>query len=189
MVRLLPDEVRADDGVQTRLWGGRSQADEDASRAVMRLVGLAGEQAVTVPAWQGGRLPAERYRLVPATSIEIDDASARLDRGDGPWPGSLPAPSPAQVLPEPVTIEILADDGSPVTVTGRGEVSASPSVLVIGGRRQQVVAWAGPWPVEQRWWSAERSQRVARFQLVTERGAAHLVGVVKQRWLLLATYA
>lgn len=189
LVRLLPDEVRPDDGIQSRLWGGRSQADEDATRAVMRLVGLAGEQAVTVPAWQGGRLPAERYRLVPATSVELDDTSARLDRGDGPWPGSLPAPSPTQVAPEPAVVEVLAGDGGPVAVTGRGEISAAPSVLIVGGRRYRIVAWAGPWPVEQRWWAPERSRRVARFQLVTEQGVAHLVGVEQQCWSLLATYA
>lgn len=30
LVRLVPDEVRGDDGVQGGLWGGRSQADHDA---------------------------------------------------------------------------------------------------------------------------------------------------------------
>ncbi len=189
LLRLVPDEVRPDDGVQTRLWGGRSQADDDAARAVVRLTGLAGEQAVRVPAWQGGRLPGDRYRLVPAVSVDLDDAAARLDRGAGPWPGSLPAPSAMIVPRQPVAVDVLDRDGAAVRVTGRGEVSAPPAVLVAGNARQPIVAWAGPWPVEQRWWSAERSRRVARFQVVTERGDAHLLGVEQQRWSILATYA
>ena len=112
-VRLVPDEVRPDDGVQTRLWGGRSQADDDAARAVVRLTGLAGEQAVRVPVWQGGRLPGDRYRLVPAVSVDLDDPSGRLDRGAGPWPGSMPTPSPAIVPREPIAVDVVDDDGQP----------------------------------------------------------------------------
>jgi len=164
--------LRSDDGRQGSLWGGRSQADEDAARAVVRLTGLAGEQAVTVPVWEGGRLPSER-----------------LDRGEGPWPGCDPTPSPTVVPPKPVPIELLAGDGRVVAVTGRGEISAAPVELVVGTRRHRVVAWAGPWPLEQRWWTPERSRRLARMQIVTEGGAAHLVGVEQQRWSILATYA
>jgi protein ImuB len=189
LVRLVPEEVRSDDGCQETLWGGRSQADEDAARAVVRLTGLAGELAVTVPVWEGGRLPSERYRLVPAVSVDLDDPSARLDRGDGPWPGSVPTPSPTVVPPQPVAVELLAGDGRAVAVTGRGEVSAAPVELVIGTSRHRIVAWAGPWPLEQRWWTPERSRRLARLQVVTEGGAAHLVGIEQRRWSILATYA
>jgi protein ImuB len=190
LVRLVPDEVRGDDGVQAGLWGGRSQADHDAARAIVRLSGLAGEQAVTVPAWVGGRLPVERYRWVPASSVDLDDPSERLDeRRSGPWPGALPAPSPTVVHEHAVPAEVLDDAGAPVRVSGRGEVNAAPALLVSGSGRHQVVAWAGPWPVEQRWWSPERSRRLARFQMVTDQGVAHLVGVEQQRWVILATYS
>jgi protein ImuB len=188
LVRLVPEEVRSDDGLQTTLWGGRSQADEAAARAVVRLTGLAGEQAVTVPAWEGGRLPTDRYRLVPAVSVDLDDWSGRLDRGEGSWPGATPTPSPTVVPPAPVPVELLAHDGSAVCVSGRGEVSAAPAELVVGTSRHRIVAWAGPWPIEQRWWIPERSRRLARLQVVTERGDAHLVGVEQQRWSILATY-
>jgi protein ImuB len=189
LVRLLPDEIHSDDGLQVGLWGGRSLADEAAARAVVRLTGLAGEHAVTVPAWEGGRLPSDRYRRVPAVSVDLDDHGRRLDPGDGPWPGSTPAPSPTVVLDEPQAVEVFDLGGAPVGVSGRGEVSAAPAALVLGGRRQQIVAWAGPWPVEQRWWASDRSRRVARFQIVTDRGVAHLLGVEQQRWSILATYA
>jgi protein ImuB len=189
LLRLAPDLVRGDDGVPTRLWGERSQADLDAARAVVRLSGLAGEAAVRVPAWAGGRLPDERFRWVPAASVDLDDPGARLDRGDGPWPGASPAPSPAVVLADPTPVEVVDEDGRPVVVTGRGEASSAPATLVVRGRRHRVVAWAGPWPVEQRWWHPSVARRLARFQLVTDRGDAYLAVVERRQWSIVATYA
>jgi len=189
LVRLVPDELRRDDGVQAGLWGGRSQADHDAARAIVRLCGLVGDDAVRVPMWSGGRLPTERYRWVPAASVDLDEPADRLDRGDGPWPGGLPAPSPAVVPDEPVAVEVLDEHGEMVRVNGRGDVSAAPAVLAFPTARHRVVAWAGPWPVEQRWWAPDRARRLARFQVVTEHGVAHLVGVEQQCWSILATYS
>jgi protein ImuB len=189
LVRLVPDEVRSDDGAQAGLWGGRSQADHDAGRAIVRLSGLVGDDAVTVPMWAGGRLPVERYRLVPATSVDLDDASGRLERGGAPWPGGLPPPSPAVVPEHPVSVDVFDEHDRPVQVSGRGEVSASPATIAIGTGRHRVVSWAGPWPVDQRWWASGRARRLARFQVVTEQGVAHLVGVEQQRWSILATYS
>jgi protein ImuB len=189
LVRLLPDELRADDGVQVGLWGGRSQADHDAARAIVRLCGIAGDDAVRVPRWAGGRLPTERYRWVPASSVDLGEPSDRLDRGVGPWPGGLPAPSPAVVPDTPVPVEIFDGRGDVVRVTGRGDVSAPLAVLAFPTARHRLVAWAGPWPIDQRWWSPDRSRRLARFQVVTDEGVAHLVGVEQQRWSILATYS
>jgi protein ImuB len=189
LLRLTPDIVRGDDGVPTRLWGGRSQADLDATRAIARLVGIAGEQAIRVPAWSGGRLPDERYRWVPAGAVDLEDPAGRLDRGVGPWPGALPAPSPAVVLADPVPIEVFDDRGEPVVVSGRGEPSGAPRTMVVRGQPQSVAAWAGPWPVEQRWWHPSAGRRLARFQVVSEQGDAHLVVIEHQRWTIVATYA
>lgn len=189
LLRLTPDIVRGDDGVPTRLWGGRSQADLDAARAITRLVGIAGEHAVRVPAWSGGRLPDERYRWMPAGSVDLDDPIARLDRGTGPWPGALPAPSPVVVHADPLPIEVFDDRGEPVGVSGRGEPSGAPHTMVVRGSRRAVTAWAGPWPVEERWWHPSAGRRLARFQLVVESGEAHLAVVERRRWSIVATYA
>jgi protein ImuB len=189
LVRLIPDEVRGDDGVQSRLWGERSRADLDAGRAVVRLTGMAGEDAVSVPVWRGGRLPDERYRWQTAASIEPDEVVERNRPGAEPWPGSLPAPSPTVVFDVPIEVDVVGASGTPVRVTGRGEITEPPAVLVVDRAQFAVSAWAGPWPVEQRWWSADHSRRLARFQLVTEDGVAHLVAVEQQRWVILATYA
>jgi protein ImuB len=193
LLRLLPDEVRADDGVQIGFWGGRTQADEWAGRAVARLSGLLGTDAVTVAEWRGGRDPRQAFVLVPATSTDLEDRSRHVapPPSSGPWPGRLPAPSPAVVHPEPVPVEVIDAEGRPVVVSGRGTISAAP-VRVRGERSGRVIGWAGPWPVEERWWDT-RSRRVARFQLTVRdaggRERAHLAEVSDSRWWLVAEYA
>jgi len=192
-LRVEPLEVRPDDGVQLGLWGGRTQADEWAQRAAARLAGLVGDEAVVVPAWQGGRQPADAYRWVPAALADLGApdrlAPAGAGEGRGPWPGSLPAPSPAVVLADPVEVGVVGADGATVRVSGRGVVSEAPVELRLPERRERVVAWAGPWPLDERWWEPARTRRVARFQLATADGRAYLATVERQRWWLVAEYA
>ena len=188
LLRLVPDQVRGDDGDQLGLWGGRSQADHDALRAVTRLTGLVGEHAVCVPAWRGGRLPAERYQWVPAATADLEDPAGRLAAGDGPWPGGSPPPSPSIVFAEPFDAEVVDEQGGAIRVSGRGEVSASPAALVVGGAARPLRSWAGPWLIDQRWWEPRRHRRLAQFQVVTDDGEAYLVAAEQQRWWILAAY-
>ena len=188
MLRLVPDQVRGDDGDQLGLWGGRSQADHDALRAVTRLTGLFGEHAVCVPAWRGGRLPAERYQWVPAATADLEDPGGRLAAGDGPWPGGSPPPSPSIVFAEPFDAEVVDEQGGRdrgqrtrrgerVTGCARGRGAARP-----------LRSWAGPWLIDQRWWEPLRHRRLAQFQVVTDDGEAYLVAAERQRWWILAAY-
>jgi protein ImuB len=209
LIRLTPDEVRADEGVQLGLWGGQSEADRRAARAIARLTTLTSEQAVTVPVWHGGRLPADRYRWVPATTVDLDQRERAVSRAGtgagphGPWPGSLPAPSPATVYGDGRPVEVLDADGLSVSVNGRGIVSAPPAVMRVmlgseeeGWRRgkvRRIESWAGPWPVDQQWWEPANHRRLARFQMVTEAdesGERHAALVVAEhrRWWLTAVY-
>lgn len=190
LLRLDPVEVRRDDGVQLDLWGGRTQADEWAVRAVARMVAIAGEQQVLVPAVQGGRHPQETFTWVPAVTtdlLEPDErlSTERLSTNNAPWPGRLPAPSPAIVHVSPQAITVTDATGHAVRVTGRGFVSAPP-VLV---QNEPVQAWAGPWPVEERWWDITRSRRMARFQVLTHSGRLLLLAVERGQWWLTAEYA
>ncbi len=107
LVRLVPDEVRADEGMQLGLWGGQSEADRQAARAIARLTTLTSDDAVTVPVWNGGRLPADRYRWVSAAMVDLDHRARAVSAAGtgsgptGPWPGTLPSPSPATVFADP----------------------------------------------------------------------------------------
>lgn len=188
---LVPLEVVAARGRQLGFWGGETLVDERVWRAVARLQSLLGADAVAVPEVRGGRGPADRVVRVPVAAIDLSEPrpAARLDHVVEPWPGQVPAPAPATVLAEPEPIDVVDRHGEPVRVSGRAEVSAPPARVCRAGRTPvSVAAWAGPWPVDERWWDPERHRRRARFQLVDERGAALLVSVEAGRWWLEAAY-
>ncbi|MFT3853128.1 MAG: DNA polymerase Y family protein [Ilumatobacteraceae bacterium] len=192
LLRLEPEEVRADDGVQLGLWGGRTQADEWATRAVARLATIAGEQQVLVPEAAGGRQPVDDHRWVPAVLVDLADqaaSAARLRVGDEPWPGRLPSPSPILLHAVPVPVEVVDVEGQCVGVSGRGLLSTAPAALRQGSVTEQLAGWAGPWPVEERWWDGARARRAARFQLLTVAGRLLLVVIERQCWLVVAEYA
>ena len=106
----------------------------------------------------------------------------------GPWPGRVPDPAPAQIAVAPVEVEVLDAAGAPVGVTGRGLLTADPTRLRVGARAVDVVAWAGPWPVEERWWDAATDSRRARLQVVDTEGVARLLALEHGQWWVLATY-
>ena len=74
-------------------------------------------------------------------------------------------------------------------MTARGGVSAAPATVTIGGEIERVQSWAGPWPVEERWWDDARARRIARFQLLTASGRLLLAIVERGTWALAAEYA
>lgn len=190
-LRITPTDVRHESAQQRGFWGERTQADEVAARATTRLVGLLGPDAVTVASWRGGRHPHDEFELVPVTSIGADDRRVvSRPAVRAPWPGSLPAPAPAVVHREPRPIEVLASDDRPVVVSGRGLVSASPDRIILDRRRYGIMAWAGPWPFEEKWWTPHR-RRAARFQLVVDHDGepvAYLAWVEDGRWWIAGEY-
>jgi protein ImuB len=194
LLRLVPLEVRAARGRQLGFWGEATSADDVAVRAITRVTGLLGPDAVLVPEWNGGRGAAERYRWVPAGSADVADPSARrraLTVPDHPWPGSLGVPSPAWVAPSPEPVVVLDALGRSVRVDGRGAVSGAPARfgMADGGDPSEVIAWGGPWPIDERWWDPARRRRRARFQLVTAEHDAVLVALESGHWWLEARYA
>jgi protein ImuB len=188
LLRLVPDEVVADDGRQLGFWGGAREADERAGRVVARLQGLLGPDAVTVPERRGGRSPGEEVGLVPAHAVRLGEAQ-RAAGVEQPWPGRLPAPSPALVHRPRPPVDVRDGDGAVVQVDGRGVLSAPPATLAIaGGAPVGVTTWCGPWPLDARWWDLAARQRRARLQVVTAHGAAHLLARSAGRWEVEATY-
>ncbi|MDP8937538.1 MAG: DNA polymerase Y family protein, partial [Actinomycetota bacterium] len=194
LIRLAPDEVRPDDGRQLGFWGGDRAAAERAALALARVQGILGPDAVVTATLDGGRGPAERARLVPW-------GESRPVGGDGSWPGRVPPPAPSTVHLFSLPAEVVDGSGAAVGVTGRGAPTGRPARLSIaGGPWAEVTAWAGPWPYDERWWAgAARSapadtgrlaarSRLARWQVTTTAGAAHLLAVEGGRWSVEATY-
>jgi protein ImuB len=188
---LVPDEVVPAGGRQLGFWGADVATTDRATRAVARVQGLLGLGAVTVPEWRGGRDPATQVALVDAAAVDLtaDRTGAHRDRVVGPWPGRLPRPAPARVHPAPPVAELVDADGEALQVSGRGALSAAPALLsVAGGPWQEVETWAGPWPLEERWWDTARHRRRARVQVVTADGQARLVVIEAGTWRIEATY-
>jgi protein ImuB len=84
----------------------------------------------------------------------------------------------------PGALDVLDSGGRPVGVDGRGALSGAPA-RVAGS---EVVAWAGPWPVEERWWDPGRHRRQARLQVLTADGVARLLALEGGRWRAEALY-
>ncbi len=165
LLRLVPEEVRPDDGRQMGFWGGDRAAAERVARALARVQGMLGPDAVVTAVPAGGRNPAEQVRLVP-----WGERPPAVGAGE-PWPGRIPAPAPATVHVAPVRAEV-----------------ADTRLSVAGGPWSPVAAWAGPWPVDERWWDGTAHRRRARWQVVTADGAAHLLSQDGDRWEVEATY-
>jgi protein ImuB len=169
-VQLIADEVRTDTARQLRLWGGSTQTDETATQAIGRLSELLGSSAVQVAKWQGGRDLLDSYELVSATHTQTIDSASNSDQvATQKWRGALPNPSPSVVYAEPIQVQINDQFGKLLSVNARHELSASPVVVIIGSTHYKVNSWAGPWPVEERWWDLARSRRLVRLQLVCEK--------------------
>ena len=191
VLRLHPVEVVSAGALQLTLWGG--VGDEDrlrARRALTRVQGLLGPEAVQLPALSGGRGPAERITLTPLGDEQVPRADP-----DQPWPGRLPEPSPTVLLDDPV--ELLDLQGNPVRVTVRGVFSAEPARL--DGKNQEhngrLQWWTGPWPVDERWWDQEQPGRTARAQVLLESdsaaresGPALLLCYRRRRWYVEGVY-
>lgn len=186
LLRLLPDEVVPDQGRQLGFWGGEAGVDERTARALARVQGLLGPEAVVTAMLVGGRSPKEQVRLVPWGDQRED---SRSDRTAPPWPGRVPPPAPAVVHGRSLVAEVLDGDGRAIEVTGRGVVSAAPARLsVAGGPWIEVAAWAGPWPADERWWDPAAHRRRARLQVVLTDGSAHLLALEAGCWGVEATY-
>lgn len=248
-LRLVPDGVLAQAGLQPGLWGETGEERERAHRALSRVQGILGPEAVVTAVLGGGRSPADQVRLVPwgderlparpgppplpaaepsrppvPTGPAVPTEAAvptgqfgpvragavarpagvgavvRSGRRGGmarsggaapvpPWPGRIPPPAPAVVLPTPLPAAVHDAAGEPVVVSARLAVSAAPARLTVGaGRPAEVVGWAGPWPVDERWWAPAEARRRARFQVCLADGAALLLAVEGGQWLVEAIY-
>lgn len=174
---------------QGRLWGGPSGGDLRAHRALDRVQGLLGGDGVLTAALQGGRDVRDQVHLQPW------GAQAAAPRPvDRPWPGRLPVPAPATVPVQPFAVEVLDAAGRVVTFDDRFAMSNAPARVRTAATDRRpaaehdVAGWAGPWPVADRWWSAEGPRLRAHVQVALGDGRALLLACHPGGWTCEAVY-
>jgi protein ImuB len=194
-LRLVPEETVTAGALQLGLWGDVGEADERAGRALVRVQALLGPEAVVTAVLGGGRDPAERVRLVPwGDDRDAGDGAGVPGGGTArrepppPWPGRLPAPSPASVPPDPLPAQLCDAGEELVGLAAPDLLTAAPhTVAVDGGALQRVQGWAGPWPLQQRWWASD-GIAASRLQVVRADGAALLLLARGGRWWVAGVY-
>jgi protein ImuB len=280
-LRLVPDGVLFHLGLQPGLWGDAGAERERAHRALSRIQGLLGPDAVVTAVPGGGRSADDQIRFVPwgdepvperpaaghadpipgATSVPVltkdaepapirglrsvpalptaaepepepksepvrrlhlvetppseavpreKAAAAQTQKHGGngrnhaatpkapparpaknlpPWPGQLPKPAPALVLRQPLAAVVVDAHGQPVGVSARLELTGTPTALLIeNARPAEITGWAGPWPVDERWWAPPEARRRARFQISLADGRAFLLSLTGGHWAVEAIY-
>lgn len=179
-VRFLPEvvETACPDG----LWGGG--AEEKVERGIARVQAMLGYDQVVAPVLQGGRSPRARQTQVP-----WGEQPAGLRPRELPWPGSIPPPAPVLVFDQPWPADMRDQAGGVPRVSDRGTLSGDLARFRPhpGADWQPVLAWAGPWPVEERWWEDD-SRKLTRFQVVGADGRAWLMLCDRGRWWTEAGY-
>ncbi|WBB80004.1 DNA polymerase Y family protein [Micromonospora sp. WMMD882] len=158
----------------------------DHSRPAVDAARPAVDQPPSVASSGPGRLSPSAPSGVGGSS---GSARSRASPPSPPWPGRLPPPAPAVVLPAPLAATVCDAAGEPVGVSARLQLTAPPARLAVGAAAPaEIVGWAGPWPVDERWWAPAEACRRARFQVGLADGTALLLAVESGRWLLEAIY-
>ncbi|KIQ19496.1 DNA polymerase [Rhodococcus sp. Leaf7] len=186
VLRLEPVEVVSAGALQLGLWGGVGDEDERARRALVRVQGLLGGDAVQVGVLSGGRGPGERVTMLPWGDEPIPDADPTA-----PWPGRLPSPSPSALMPTRPEITVSDASGIAVQVTERGMFDRVPTRVDWGSRSWTLHGWAGPWAADERWWdlgATSTARQVARAQVLLEDTRALLVLHDGGRWFVEGIY-
>jgi protein ImuB len=185
-VRLVPEAVDAIGNHEIGLWG--AGPDERVHHALTRVQSMLGHGAVLQPVVGGGRSLGDRQNLVP-WGDPTDEAPGLAQRPPArPWPGRLPDPAPSTVFSSRHPVSVFASDGSVVGVDDRGFVTRPPAQFASGSTVRGVRGWAGPWPVDERWWDASTARSAHRFQLVDDAGSAWLLVLEGQDWFLEGKY-
>jgi len=190
-VRVLPESVDSIGNHEQGLWG--AGPDERIHHGLSRVQSMLGHEGVLTATIGGGRALADRQNLVAWGDRPMDAAAAVARQ---PWPGQLPAPAPATVFATPHPVHVLAANGEPVLVDERGILSAPPARFsgASGAKPRAVTAWAGPWPLDERWWSHGQGKSVGvrrsvhRFQVVDADGIAWLLVLDGAYWVAEARY-
>ncbi|ADG77557.1 UmuC domain-containing protein OS=Tsukamurella paurometabola (strain ATCC 8368 / DSM / CCUG 35730 / CIP 100753 / JCM 10117 / KCTC 9821 / NBRC 16120 / NCIMB 702349 / NCTC 13040) OX=521096 GN=Tpau_0923 PE=4 SV=1 [Tsukamurella paurometabola] len=162
LLRLEPVEVVDAGALQAGMWGDEGDGAARFRRALVRVQGLLGGEAVRLGTRSGGRGPAEQVTWTP-----LGDEAVPAQDPAAPWPGRMPEPAPA-VLLSGASVAVTDASGTPVRVTERGGFTAEPTRLSWGSRDWALSWWAGPWLVDERWWESGAGELRARAQVLLE---------------------
>ncbi len=107
-----------------------------------------------------------------------------------------PTLAPTTIFPTPLPAQVLAEDGTEVSVSARGALSGTPTAFRLApdprvadsNKLHPITAWAGPWLVDERWWDPGTESRRARFQFTTADTRAWLFTLHQTTWQAEATY-
>ena len=181
-VVLHPEAVDEAANHEQGLWGGGP--GERIHHALSRVQSLLGHEAVLTVLPSGGRLTADRTVTAPWGEQRVP-----LRSPAAPWPGRLPGFAPTAVLTDRPVVVLHDPAGRDVAVDDRDAISSPPAVLVTPGRAAtRVEAWAGPWPLEERWWDAAAAVRLHRMQVACADGSAWLLAHDERGWWAEARY-
>lgn len=179
---LEPLEVVPAGHLQEGLWGAAGLSDARARRALQRVQGLLGTEAVRVLVAIGGRGPHQQV----ATAAYGE----QLPSSEDGWPGTLPGPSPAVISPPPsyrlrverdgdrfllplgAAVHLVDEHGHTVQAGQRGLLSAPPARVRCGDTELELLGWSAPWPVDEAWW---RGGELRMRMQIAPRGAAALL--------------
>ncbi len=188
-VRISPERVDSTGNHEQGLWG--SGPDERIHHGLTRVQSMLGHEGVLTAVIGGGRMLADRQILVPWGDRTAGDGPALTQVQAQPWPGSLPDLAPATVFRERRAVALATARGDLVDVDDRGQLTGQPELFSSTGEpgsQSRVEAWAGPWPVSERWWDPERARALHRFQVVDVDGNAWLLVLEDHRWWAEARY-
>jgi protein ImuB len=97
---LVPDEVVPDRGRQLGFWGEETETTQRAARALARIQGLLGPEAVHTPHLRGGRDPADRVAFTLTPDPLPAPLSARGPEASAPQPPGPHASPPPRSSPD-----------------------------------------------------------------------------------------
>ncbi len=179
-VRIAPEAIDAIGHHESGLWG--TGPEERIHHGLSRVQSMLGHGAVLMPSVGGGRSLSDRQQLMAWGDRQVGGRSAAQ-----PWPGRLPLPLPGTVFSPRHPITIFGRGGASVSVDERGALSTAPRELSAGRTLLSISAWAGPWALDERWWSAD-AVKSWRFQAVDSTGCAWLLVLDGAGWWAEARY-
>lgn len=196
-LRISPEKTDSISHHGQGLWG--NGPEEQIHHGLSRVQSILGHGAVLTAALTGGRMLARRRVLIPWGDSPDRPLSELAEDHGKPWPGSLPGPAPATLFREPPAVQVTDRGDAPLHIDERLQLSAEPAFFTppeldasefenqLRGVPRLIKAWAGPWPVYERWWEPA-GECLYRFQVLDSANTAWLLLLKDGRWSAEARY-